>query len=498
VSRHYESLSELSPKQRALLELRLKQKRVAPPPLKISRQRREGVNLPLSFAQQRLWFIDQLEPGSALYNMPMTARLSGSLDVGALEQTLTEIVRRHESLRTAFPEVNGEPVQVINPAAPLTLPVTDLSHLSDGERETEARRIATEEAQKAFDLATGPLMRASLLRLGDEEHIILFTMHHIISDGWSMGILVREVAALYEAYSAGEESPLPELPVQYADYAYWQREWLQGEVLERQLAYWREHLSGAPAVLELPTDRPRPAVQSFGGAVHSFIVPAELSKKLKELAEEEGATLFMALLAAFQLMLYGYTGQETIAVGTNIANRTRRDIEGLIGFFVNNLVLCTNVSGNPTFRELMGRVREVCLGAYAHQDVPFDKLVEELQPERVLSHQPLFQVLFVLQNFELSNLELPGLTLSGFGGSGRSAKFDLGLNLMDTDEGLFGTLEYKTDLYMAGSIGRMVEKFQNLVREIVEHPERDVRSILNGEEDEEQQSLADAFNDDLE
>ncbi|HEU4595289.1 MAG TPA: amino acid adenylation domain-containing protein, partial [Pyrinomonadaceae bacterium] len=314
---------------------------------------------PLSFAQQRLWFLDKLEPGSAAYNMPTALRLTGRLDAAALGRTLGEVVRRHEVLRTTFVEVDGSPVQVIAPASEVSLPVTDLSALDAGEREAEAQRLTQQEARRPFDLAAGPLLRAALLRLSEQEHVLLVTMHHIVSDGWSTGIFIREMSALYAAFTSGEESPLEELPVQYADYAAWQRQYLSGEVLDAQLSYWRGQLGGAPALLELPTDRPRPPAQSYRGATHSFILPGELTSALRELSQREGCTLFMTLLAGWQALLSRYSNQQDVVVGTPIANRTRVETEGLIGFFVNTLALRTDLSGDPTFRELLARVREV-------------------------------------------------------------------------------------------------------------------------------------------
>ncbi|RMF36691.1 MAG: non-ribosomal peptide synthetase, partial [Chloroflexi bacterium] len=390
-------IANLPPEKRALLELLLKEEGVDLSRSLILPRKREGNALPLSFAQQRLWFLDQLAPNTPLYNIPDAIRLRGPLDVAVLERSLNEIVRRHESLRTTFRATDGKPVQVIAPTLKLPLPLVDLSGLPKAAREAEVQRLATEEAQRPFDLSRGPLLRVTLLRLGDEEHVALLTMHHIISDGWSMRVLVQELAALYDAFSHGRPSPLPDLPIQYADFALWQREWLQGEVLEEQLAYWKQQLSGSPPVLELPTDRPRPPVQSFRGAHRPFMLPRPLSQAIKALCRREGVTPFMLLLAAFQTLLHRYTGQDDISVGTPIANRNRAEIEGLIGYFANTLVLRTDLSGDPPFRELLKRVREVALGAYAHQDLPFEMLVDALQPERDLSHTPLFQVMFVLQ-----------------------------------------------------------------------------------------------------
>jgi len=470
-------IAELPPEKRALLELLLQKEGVDLSRSLIIPQKRDTNAFPLSFAQRRLWFLDQLEPNSPLYNIASAVRLTGALNVTALEQSLNQIVRRHESLRTTFVAKDGHPVQVIAPELTVPLPVVDLHSLSEAEREAEALQLAIEEAQRPFDLAKGPLLRTTLLRLDEEDHILLLTMHHIISDGWSMGVFVREMGALYEALSQGRPSPLPELPIQYVDFAQWQRKWLQGEELERQLAYWKEQLAGLPPLLELPTDRPRPAVQRYQGAHHSFALSKSLSQALESLSQEEGATLFMTLLAAFQTLLYRYTGQEDICVGTPIANRTRAEIEGLIGFFVNTLVLRTDLSGDPSFRELLRRVREVALGAYAHQDLPFEMLVDELQPARDMSHSPLFQVMFVLQNAPVQALELSELTLSPVETENGIAKFDLTLMMEERPEGLQGTVEYNTDLFDAATIERMVGHFQTLLEGIVADPDRPISTL---------------------
>src|ERR687886_738282 len=446
---------------------------VAPPLLPGER----AGQLLLSFAQARLWFLEQLEPGSYAYNIPAAVRLTGSLHVAALQQSLDEIVQRHEALRTTFAMVNGEPIQVIAPVLALTLPLVDLRELPQAQQEASVERLATEEAMRPFDLAQGPLLRATLLQLGQAEPVLLLVMHHIVSDGWSMGVLIRELAALYEAFSMGKPSPLPELPIQYADFAHWQRQWLQGEVLAAQLSYWQQQLAGAPSLLELPTDRPRPAVQTFRGAAQSLALPETLTEKLKLLSQRSGVTLFMTLLAAFQTLLYRYTGQDDICIGSPIANRNHSETERLIGFFVNTLVLRTPLSGNPSFQELLGRVREVALGAYAHQDLPFEQLVEALHPERSLSHHPLFQVMFVLQNAPMPALELPGLTLSSLEIDSKTAKFDLTLSMEDTEQGLVGALEYNTDLFDAAAIGRMLGHFQTLLEGIVADPQQHVSNL---------------------
>jgi acyl carrier protein len=382
---------------------------------------RDGSPLPLSFAQERLWFIDRLEPGSTVYNIPVARRLGGALHVAALERALGEIVRRHEALRTVFQEMGGSPAQVIAPFGGFALPVEDLSALGEADREAAVEQRVGDEARRAFDLSAGPLFRAALLRLGDEDHVLLLSMHHIVSDAWSMGVLFRELSALYEAYREGRESPLPELAVQYADYAVWQREQLEGEVLDRQLSYWRERLSGAPELLELPADHPRPPVQTHRGATVPVEFPPELLERLQALGRSEGATLYMTLLSAFQVLLSKYAGSDDVVVGSPVAGRTRGEVEELIGFFVNTLVLRTDLSGDPSFRELLGQVREATLSAYAHQEVPFERLVAELQPERSLSHSPLFQVLFALQNAGDGGAAFPGLSVSGVGASTAAA-----------------------------------------------------------------------------
>ncbi|HEV3050200.1 MAG TPA: amino acid adenylation domain-containing protein, partial [Longimicrobium sp.] len=422
--------------------------------------------LPVSFAQERLWFIDRLEPGSAAYNIPAALRLAGALDERALERSLGEIVRRHEGLRTTFTEVDGSPVQVIAPFGGFTLQVEDLSGLGEADREAAVTRRAGDEARRAFDLSAGPLFRAELLRLGEEDHVLLLSMHHIVSDGWSTGVLFRELSVLYEAYRQGGESPLPELAVQYADYAVWQREQLAGEALERQLAYWRERLADAPALLELPTDRPRPAVQTDRGAAVPVELSLELLERLQRLGRSEGTTLYMTLLGAFQVLLSKYSGSEDIVVGSPIAGRTRKEVEELIGFFVNTLVLRTDLSGDPPFREVLRRVREATLGAYEHQELPFEKLVTELQPERSLSHSPLFQVMLTVQDAEGGGGGLPGLKASGVGEEIASAKFDLSLTLAATPRGLGGGLIYRTDLFEPDTIERMVRYLERVLEQV--------------------------------
>ncbi|MGH7581318.1 MAG: non-ribosomal peptide synthetase, partial [Gemmatimonadales bacterium] len=427
---------------------------------------------PLSFAQQRLWFLEQLYPGTPLHNISRPIRLTGTLDTAALERALDAIVARHEALRTTIVTTNGTPMQVVAAASTMPIALTDLRHLAEPERETEARRLVALEARRPFDLARGPLFRASMLRLGAGEHLLLLAMHHIISDGWSLGVLSREITAFYEAFTTGVPAGLPDLPIQYADYAVWQRERLQGERLEREVAYWREQLRGAPPVLELPTDYPRPPVQSTRGARQSILLPAGLTQELRALSQREGVTLFATVLAVFQTLLARYSGQDDIVIGAPIAGRTRTETEGLIGFFVNTLALRTDLSGNPTFRQLLRRVREVTLGAYAHPDIPFEQLVEELQPERDMSRTPVFQVALAMQNVPRHQLELRGLTLRFEKADSGTAKFDLTLFVTEPKVGLQMTMEYCTDLFDAGTVIRLLSHFRSLLDGIVADPDR--------------------------
>ncbi len=458
---------------------------VAAPILRADREQ----ELPLSFAQQRLWFIDQLEPGGVFYNVPAAVRLQGSLNQEALAQTLSEVIRRHEVLRTRFGTVAGRAVQVIEAAAPVQLAVEELSELEVAEREARVREWAAQEAATPFDLSRGPLLRVKLLRLGAQEHVVLLTMHHIVMDGWSLGIFIREIATLYEAFIAGRPSPLPELAIQYADFAVWQRAYLQGEVLEQQLKYWREQLAGAETVLKLPTDKPRPASYSYRGAIHTFVLPEAVTAPLRKLSQEQGCTLFMTLLASFKTLLYRYTEQEDIVVGTAIANRNRSETEALIGFFVNTLVLRTDLSGNPSFRKLMQRVRETTLGAYVHQDMPFEKLVEELQPERSLSQAPLFQVAFGVRNNPSQTLTLPGLELSQMEFEFDAGRFDLTLWISESQDELSGIWYYNTDLFEVATIKRMQGHFETILQNVLAQPDLPLSEIEMLTEDEKKQQL---------
>ena len=453
-----------------------------------SRQTRETVSqiaravraeqLPLSFAQERLWFIDQLEPESAAYNIPQAVRLTGSLQVFALEQSVNELVRRHEVLRTSFVDMAGQPAQQIAPELRLELPLVDLRSLSASEQQAMSERLRYEQARRPFDLRRAPLLRVQLLQLGDNEHEFLFAMHHIASDGWSMSVLVREVGGLYPAYVSGAPSPLPELVIQYADFAVWQRERLQGEVLDAELSYWKQQLTDAPELLELPADRARPRVESFRGAAQSFVLTEPVSRGLRELSQQSGTTLFMTSLAAFNTLLYRYTGQTDLLVGTPVANRNRLEIEPLIGFFVNTLVLRTRLSGELRFSELLTRVREVVLGAQAHQELPFERLVQELAPERSLSHAPLFQVMLVLDNLPARRLELPGLRLQTIGEDSATAKFDLTLVLNNRENGeLDGEIKYNAALFNDTTIARLVQSFELTLAAIISDAEQPLRNV---------------------
>ncbi|MFN6483748.1 MULTISPECIES: amino acid adenylation domain-containing protein [unclassified Nostoc] len=454
---------------------------------------------PTSFAQQRLWFLDQLAVGNPFYNVSTALRLTGSLNFTALKQTFNEIVRRHETLRTTFIMVEQQPVQVIAPSLTIPLPLIDIRNFAQ-ERETQVRRIATAEAQHPFNLITGPLLRVKLLQVDEAEYVLLLNLHHIVADGWSIGVLIRELGVLYKAFVENKRclmsSSLPELPIQYADFAQWQREWLQavGEngcsPLQTQLVYWQKQLDGI-SVLNLPTDRIRSAVPTYRGAKQFLELPHSLTQALEALSYQEDVTLFMILLAAFQTLLYRYTQQEDITVGSPIANRNRSELEGLIGFFVNSLVLRSDLSGNPTFQELLNRVREVTLEAYSHQDLPFEKLVEELHPERDLSRHPLFQVVFSLQNTPIEALELPGLKLSLFDFDSKIAKIDLEFHLWRDLETLKGEVVYSTDLFEQSTITRMLGHFQILLESIVFNPKQRLSDLGLLTERERQQLLID-------
>ena len=452
-----------------------------PPVRQVSREQ----DLPLSFAQQRLWFLHRLEPDSSFYNMHAAFSLEGQLNIPALERCFNEIIRRHEVLRTTFAEVDGYPVPVVTSVMEFRIDVDDLSGMENVAMGPEIERRVHAETLRSFSLASGPLLRVSIMRVAAEEHLVVFVVHHIAADGWSMGVIVREVAALYEAYVRGAESPLPELPIQYADFAHWQRSWLRDEVLASQLDYWRKELAGAPTVLELPGDRPRPPVQTFHGARFNFSFSVSLNERLKEFSQAEGVTLFMSLLAGLGIVLSRYSGQTDILVGTTIANRNRAETEDLIGFFVNMLVMRTDLSGRPSVRELLRQVRERALEAYAHQDLPFEKLVEELQLDRELSRAPLTQVVFTLQNAPMAEVRLDGLRLSMVEVETETAKFDVVVNMWEERGEMLGWIEYNRDVFDENRIRRMVQHYENVMSEILDHKDGMVEEIkmLSAEED---------------
>ncbi len=473
-SESIEAMHGLSSHKRELLRRLLEKKGVDLLSLPILRRPPDLTALPLSFAQQRLWFLDQFEPGNAAYNIPVALRLSGVLNVEALKRTLDDLVRRHEALRTSFASIDGVPVQMVKPALEVALPLTDLSALTQAQRDLQVAGILQQEAKEPFDLASGPLVRARLLRLTETEHIVLFTMHHVVSDGWSMGVLVTEVAALYDAYSQGRPLPMEPLSIQYADYAHWQRQWLSGEVLQAQIDYWKEQFAGAPALLALPTDRPRPAVQSHVGATEKFLIPPTITAGLYSLARQTHSTLFMVLTAAFNVLLWRYSAQDDICIGTPVANRTRQELEPLIGCFVNTLVLRTRLQGEMPFMALLEQVKNSTLDAHAHQDVPFEQLVEVLKPARDTSYSPLFQVMLVLQNAPMKELELSGLRLQLMEQEGGQAKFDLLLSFTEEGEQLEAEIEYCTDLFEHGTIERMATQLTRLLQGLVKDPKQSI------------------------
>jgi amino acid adenylation domain-containing protein/non-ribosomal peptide synthase protein (TIGR01720 family) len=430
-------------------------------------------DLPLSFAQQRMWFLYQLESQSPFYNESLQLRVEGVLNIEALEQSINEIIRRHEILRTTFPAVDGKPLQVISSSLAMNIPMLDLQGLETA----EIQQIVTKEARQPFDLSNGPLLRFTLLRLGPESHILVLIMHHIITDGWSMGIFIQELSNLYRAFTIDSPSLLPELPIQYADFAVWQRQWLTEEIQKQQLNYWKQQLANAPPLLELPTDKPRPPVQTFCGATQEFQIDQNLSKQIKIFSQQSGATLFHTLLAAFVVLMFRYSGQDDICIGSPIANRNRREIEPLIGFFVNTLVLRNQIKGNPSFNEFLSQVRQVATSAYTHQDVPFEQVVEALQPERSLSYNPLFQVVFVLENFLLDTLELPDVSLTPQFVERGTSQFDLTLAVWETKQGLIGSWEYNSDLFEPDTIARMTSHFQTLLAAIIANPNQPIGEL---------------------
>ncbi|KAA3617202.1 MAG: amino acid adenylation domain-containing protein [Calditrichaeota bacterium] len=457
---------------------------------------------PTSFAQQRLWFLDQFEPGSPFYNIPTAVRITGTLDIPVLEDTIAEIVYRHESLRTTFDTENGDPVQVINPDMEIPLKIIDISNLPDNERDSESLRLANNEARTPFDLKTGPLFRSTLIKLRDKDFVMLVTMHHIISDGWSIGVFMREISVIYSAFSEDKDCPLPDLPIQYADFSSWQREWLSGEVLDKQLNYWKEKLGYNLPILELPTDKPRPAIQSARGASTTIDIPAEIQDGINQLTRKEGITPFMALLSAFYILLYKYSLQEDITVGTPIANRTQTETEVLIGFFINTLVIRADLSGDPTFKEFAQRVRKTTLESYAHQDLPFEMLVEAIQPERSMSHSPLFQVMFILQNATnaagageatpvnpKSDIQMEQITVDA-----GTSTFDITVSLSEQNDCIKASIEYCTDLFEDETILRFINQYKTVLDSIVKNPDLPL-SLLDVLSNDEKKNIVEEWND---
>jgi len=462
----YEQIANLPPEKRELLEMMLLEQGVDLSQVLIVPLPRDTNKFPLSFSQQRLWFLDKLEPGSPLYNIPAVLRLKGTLDIPALEKSFNKIIERHEVLRTTFTEENGEALQVVAKQLTLNVEIIDLQDTPPEQRDAVMHQHAIEESLKPFNLSQGPLLRVTLLKFSDDDHALLVTMHHIVSDNWSTGLFVHEIMQMYPAFAQGRQPQLPELVVQYADFAAWQRKWFKGKTMEEQVNYWKEQLNGIPPVIELPLDKPRPAYQTFNGDFKTFHIPAEISARLKEISRRQDVTMFMTLLAAYFVLLHRYSGQDDICVGSPIANRNRKETEAMIGFFVNTLVLRGQLHGNPPFSEFLQRIKETTLGAYAHQDLPFENLVEELQPERNMSHSPLFQVMFVLNNAPVEKLELPGLELSVVEIENKTSKFDLILNVLEEENGLTCKMEYNTDLFTDKTVDQFIKHYQNLLEAI--------------------------------
>ena len=484
-----EQINSLSPAKRQLLELLRREAKINVPS-SVPRLRGATDEVPLSFAQERFWMFDQIIPDKWAYNIPARVRLRGSLRIEALEASLTEVIRRHETLRTRFIVKADRVVQVVDEPQPIRIEVRDLRDLDEHGREVETSRFCADDARQSFDLSQGRLLRAALLWLAEDDYIVMLTTHHIVSDDWSMVVLIDELARLYGAFCEGESSPFTELSFQYADYVLWQRDGLQGEESTAQLTYWKQQLANSPRALQLPTDRPRPAIQTFRGASQKLELTSELAASLKTLGREEHATFFMTLLAAFNVLLKYSSGQDDILIGTPIANRTRPETERLIGCLMNTLVLRADVSGDPTFRELLRRVRQTTLQAYSHQDLPFERLLEELKPERDTSRSPLFQVMLSMHNVPMPLPVLAGLTLSPLESTHTTAKYDLLLNLRETGQGLTGVMEYNSDLFDAVHIARLLRHFELLLLTIAARADAPVSELVEAlVEDERSQQL---------
>ena len=488
-----QQLSALTGAKRALLELQLMKKRQRQPKARQAIVARHLKSAPLSYNQQGLWVLNQLMPGESIYHSPTAARLIGSLDVPALQRALKAVVTRHDGLRTIFQIVDGEPVQVVQDFT-LEVPVIDLSSVDDDKREAEALTILEHEARRPFDLSIGPLIRACVVRMKGDEHILLSTMHHVITDGWSFGIFHRELSSLYEAFVNNRTTPFPPLSIQYADYAVWQREWFEGDVYQTQLAYWKRQFSSMPPALELPADHPRPSMlahRAFRGNQHTMSLSADLTRRIKTLCQHENVTLFMVLMAAYQILLHRYTGESDIVVGTPIAGRPVPEIENLIGLFINTLAIRAQVSGDATVREFLNHLKQVALGAYAHQDLPFERLVKELQPERTLAHNPLFQVMFVLQSEEIPPLNLPGVSAEHFRIEHVIANFDLTLDITERGDELDCMFESNADLFEPETITRLMGHFQTLLEGMTQNAEQKISELPLLTEAERQQLLYD-------
>ncbi len=486
-------IASLSPEKLEQLAQLLARRHESVPPRETISPRKTVGPAPLSFAQKRMWILYQLDPTSAAFNISIAVRLSGRLNFNALERSLFEVVRRHESLRTTFDEVDGQPVQIINELRQWTLPKIDLSAIAEAERKAEVSAFVKAEALRPFDLRLGPVHRTTLIQRSAEEHLLVVVVHHIVSDGWSVGLLVSEIGHLYGAFSQGKEPQLSPLPLQYADYAQWQKDWLASSGLRQQLKYWRTQLAGAPPVLELQTDWERPAVLNQRGASQLLKLDDELVRDIRELAKHSRVTLFTLMLAIFNVLLFRYTGQEDIVVGTNVANRNRGAFQNLIGFFVNNLVLRSDLSGNPTFRECLARVNATALDAYAHQDVPFELLLEELHPERVRNQTPLFQVMFLLQQNGPMASVIDEVEFSALKIETGTSTFDLMMVVEESNSEIYLHLSYNTDLFAPSTINRMLQHYEKLLQSVVARPDERI-ATLSMSSDEEYAQLLNSFN----
>ncbi len=471
-----DSLEGLSPEKRELLALLLKEEQPTQGN-RIQPLKREINQFPLSFSQQRLWFLDRLDPGSPLYNLPMAVRIKGSLSLSALTSSITTVIHRHESLRTVFSEVDGKPIQIILETIPISIIEHDLCNEFDDDKETKANSLAEILVAEPFDLKTAPLMRIHLIHLEELDHIVLIVMHHIISDGWSLGILVEEIIGFYEISLTGEEPTISPLPIQYPDFAVWQHEWLNGKNFHDQLGYWKDKLLDCPNLLEMPVDFPRSTSQLNKGGKFTFYLSLEATSGLREFIKAENVTMYMVLLTTFYLLLYRYSGQNDINLGTPIANRSRVELEKMIGFLVNTLVLRVDLSGNPSFRMLLKRVQETTIGAFDHPDLPFEMLVDHLQPERDMSFTPLFQMMFVYQNTPRITRKISGTTMEVFQVHSGTSKYDLTLVMGEGPRRLIGSIEYDLDLFKPSTIERFSEHFNALIEAILKDPDSLINSL---------------------